>query len=380
MSHRLTPAVLASVLAYTLVLTACGGHSGSNAHSASNGQSGSNGRLSTQATYTGPATLTWTKPSSGPGQKIRDPSSLKLTCPSATFCVELNGGKLSAFDGHTWTPMSIPDGPKDGYSLVSVSCGSPSFCVAVGGGAGSSRGDLATVFDGKSWSTPAIIYAVNEQSMDVVSCVSSRFCMGINFENSGVNVLTFDGKVWSAPTTIDTISNNGNTFGSGKVSCASSSLCAVSDINGVMTFDGHRWSPPTAVFPQAGSNDSPSELSCVPTSFCLLAYRGVGDNIATFDGHSWSSPTAIVSQGAILDELSCVSASFCVGTTSSYATHYVADGVTIFDGHTWSAPRLIDPHTEGVGVGFGLESLSCASAGFCAVADSYGKIVTGSAP
>ena len=371
------PAVSACVLAYTLVLTACGGQSGSNAHSASNGQSGSNGHLSTQATYTGPATLTWTKPSSGP--KIMGLSGLKLTCPSATFCVELNGSELDAFDGHTWTPMSIPDGPKDGYSLRSVSCGSPSFCVAVGGGAGSSRGDLATVFDGKSWSTPATINTVDEQSMDVVSCVSSRFCVGINFENSGVNVLTFDGKVWSAPTTIDTISNNGDNFG--KVSCASSSLCAVSDINGVMTFDGHRWSPPTAVFPQAGSNYYPSVLSCVRTSFCLLAYQGVGDNIATFDGHSWSSPTAIVSQGAILDELSCVSASFCVGTIHpGDATHYAADAVTIFDGHTWSAPRLIDPHPNGVGVGFRFESLSCASAGFCAVADSYGKIVTGSAP
>jgi hypothetical protein len=53
-----------------------------------------------------------------------------VTCTSVTFCVTAGSGRVSIFDGKSWSePMQVTDPKQIGFAAVS--CASASFCVGV---------------------------------------------------------------------------------------------------------------------------------------------------------------------------------------------------------------------------------------------------------
>ncbi|MCL4448303.1 MAG: IPT/TIG domain-containing protein [Actinobacteria bacterium] len=204
-----------------------------------------------------------------------------VSCPSATFCVAVDGnGNALTYNGTSWSSPTNIDGTNQ---LHSVSCVSASFCMAVGGG-------NVLTYNGTSWSAPTNIDGTNW--LYSVSCVSTSFCMAVD---SNGNALTYNGTSWT--------SSQIGTNSIGSVSCVSTSFCAAVGGVNALTYNGTSWSTPNYI-------DVPgfSSVSCVSTSFCV-AVDGRG-NALTYNGTSWSAPASIDGTNS-LSSVSCVSASFC---------------------------------------------------------------------
>ena len=97
-----------------------------------------------------------------------------LSCTSATDCLatgateakvpyELSGiAYAEAWNGKTWSVEKVPSlpgakgpGTAEGSSLDSVSCVSSSYCLAVGTAGATARG-VSAVWNGKTWTKPAV--------------------------------------------------------------------------------------------------------------------------------------------------------------------------------------------------------------------------------
>ena len=114
----------------------------------------------------------------------------------------------------TWSPPAAID-RSEGF-LVSVSCPSASFCVAVNGYSN------AFTWNGTSWSKPDLIDPNN--TLVSVSCPSASFC--VVMDGYG-NAVTWNGTSWSAPESIDPASDG--VGGLTSVSCPSASFCVAAD-------------------------------------------------------------------------------------------------------------------------------------------------------
>ena len=107
-------------------------------------------------------------------------------------------------------------------------------------------------------------------------------------------------------------------------------------------FNGSAWSPVSGVPGVVRLQN----VSCVSSSFCLATSEGQS---VTFDGSIWSSPTALPISP---EDVSCASETFCVAVEE--AEGYVAT----FNGSSWSSPSQIAPKE-------GLNAISCVSASYC---------------
>ena len=129
---------------------------------------------------------------------------------------------------------------------------------------------------------------------------------------------------------------------------------------------GLQWSGPPGLNDGVPVND----VSCVSPTFCMaigdwFADDG-GSDAMTFDGNSWSDPASALSTSIGLTSLSCTSVTFCLAT--GYGGNYVT-----FDGSTWSAPSLIVPSPSLPLKG--TASVSCASPLLCVAISIAGGTV-----
>ena len=93
----------------------------------------------------------WSTPA--PVDKTTPDAFEQLSCPTTTFCVAVdNAGSAVIFDGHSWSSPAVID-PS---ALSSVSCASATFCMAVDsageaivGTAGAAGEQVAFVFPGQ---------------------------------------------------------------------------------------------------------------------------------------------------------------------------------------------------------------------------------------
>jgi hypothetical protein len=110
-----------------------------------------------------------------------------ISCATRTFCMEAGGvhatGDIaSVWDGRAWSPLFM--GPRDApVGFDALSCPTATFCAAADGGAGrngvpsSGRGPALLVWDGSSWSAPAVLAPVGLQA---ISCASPSFCVAVD--------------------------------------------------------------------------------------------------------------------------------------------------------------------------------------------------------
>ncbi|MCL6104491.1 MAG: hypothetical protein M1483_02475 [Actinobacteria bacterium] len=114
-------------------------------------------------------------------------------------------------------------------------------------------------------------------------------------------------------------------------------------------------------------------ISCVSATFCM-AVSGQGNEYGqTFNGTSWSAPRSVLWNSIV----SCASATFCVAVGE--------DGYfTTFNGTSWSAPQLFVPTSLLKGYAWAedhffyppFDSISCVSTSFCVVGDDVGNVYT----
>ena len=192
------------------------------------------------------------------------------------------------YDGAVWNAPTEIDGSQQ---LDSVSCPTASFCVAVDGGGS------AVTFDGTAWSVPIDVDPRN--SLSSVSCPSASFCVAVDTSGSA---LSYAGGAWSAPVSVDP----GHSLSA--ISCSSTSFCLAVDANAYYaTFDGGGWS---AAQPMV--IEQLTSVSCPSASFCTAVNDGNGW-APTYDGSGWTGgQLASAEQNGQLLAVSCASSSFCM--------------------------------------------------------------------
>ena len=107
-----------------------------------------------------------------------------VSCPSPNFCMSVGYYVTAAVDktlAERWSGVRWTTSPSVSPSLMSnyldgVSCTSSSFCMAVGAqGQGSSQTSLIEEWNGRAWATSASTDLGTTDSLNAVSCASTRF-------------------------------------------------------------------------------------------------------------------------------------------------------------------------------------------------------------
>lgn len=114
-----------------------------------------------------------------------------------------------------------------------------------------------------------------------------------------------------------------------------------------------QWSSPVTV---DLTGQGLENVSCVSTSFCLASDSG--GNVFTWDGTSWSGPTAVDTDGSPF-VAACATSSFCYGGDEDGSFY-------TWQGGSWSG-ELVDPQTAG------LVSIGCVNTALCWIADAEGN-------
>jgi hypothetical protein len=141
------------------------------------------------------------------------------------------------------------------------------------------------------------------------------------------------------------------------VSCVSATFCLTLDSSGqAFKFNGTTWSAAAG----AGGTDLFS-LSCASPTFCV-AGDGDGDDI-TYDGTSWSAPDN-VDEGFVMNSVSCPTTHFCAVAAGD------GNGTgAVYNGTTWTE------ETFDTAVVSGMTSVSCTSSTNCTAFDDVGNAV-----
>jgi len=264
-----------------------------------------------------------------------------VSCPSATFCAAgYSGGTVSLFNGTSWSQPAVVD--STGGFLNSVSCAQSAgqtLCTAV------DNDGYVETYDGSSWSSPDQIDP-NGNGLIGVSCPTTTLCVTVDADGSAY---MYQAGNWQGPVQAD--SSGGDLW---SISCPTSTFCAALDLDGdVVTWDGTSWSQPTNIDPESGIVGA--SIFCLSSRYCV-ATDNLGHEMS-FSGSGWTEPSTIDQNR--LTSIACASTNFCV------AVDYGGDFLT-FDGATWSPPT---PVATNPGV---LEAVRCPTTSFCAAVGTNG--------
>ena len=270
-----------------------------------------------------------------------------VSCASRSFCMAVGGGQAVAYSsGHWARPQTIDSHTDINNGLVTVSCVTASFCAA-GDGAGN-----AFVYNGTSWSSPALVTAAG---LSQLSCGTTTFCGAVDVNGDG---LFYNGSNWSTPQAIPGSSQ------ALEISCPTGRFCMAMDGNGTGAYRlaAGSWMAAGQIRtsqPSGGSEpDVASAVSCSGPHFCA-ALDDFGEAFA-WSGTGWSRPHGFDSNLlAGSDAVSCPSKTACTAVDDNgFATRWT--------GHRWSRKRRIDRGRAG------LSDVSCATGRFCVAVDVRG--------
>jgi hypothetical protein len=185
-----------------------------------------------------------------------------------------------------------------------------------------------------------------------VSCPSASYCVAVGGNGT---IMSYNGVAWSTALTSDDDLTS--------VSCTSDSYCAAVGYNSagnIFSYHGGSWSAPQPL----DTDHKLHSISCATTTFCEV---GAAVNVFTVDGTSEAGDTIDAGNngteaGYGLPSMSCTSATFC-------ATIDGLGNAFILNGSVWSTPESIDSTVQ-------LDSVSCVSVGFCVAVDSKGNAFT----
>ncbi|MHB8289919.1 MAG: hypothetical protein ACYDEY_11900 [Acidimicrobiales bacterium] len=341
---------------------------------------------------------------------------------------------VEIFGGHTWHDAPIL-APVANSALNAVSCASPRFCAAVGS---SPAGALIVTFNGKYWrNASSSRRARRVQSgvvLNAISCVSTTFCVSVGYRETETKVEavieTFNGHSWRLSTSQHNVSGlravstwypwvksfrrvelNG-------VSCVSARSCVAvghadtspsgffgggSGFPVVDVYNGKIWKASIQlpnIISSSGTNGETNGLegvSCSSMRFCVAVgswfspwspgiqivqippvYSSV---VETFDRGLWFSVSSAPSNATVMDDVSCVSKTFCVGV-SAPGTYFAPTmfnqpppptaGILraeTFNGSTWqgsvvsAGPSMAPPDLYSISCARERMSVSCMAVG-----------------
>lgn len=299
----------------------------------------------------------------------------------------------AASNGWTVVPSAAGVAP-----LTGVSCPTFYSCMAVGGQAGGGPGARAESWNGRAWSIvpPAVLPPeISVLGLYGVSCVSDRFCAAVGVKtfsecrgsscDRGLSE-TWNGKEWSvAP------EGAGGIEFPQDVSCVTSRFCVGVGVNGaisekqrIQSWNGTEWSSVSTPKPEVpctalcfGKETKLGGVSCVSTTFCVAVgwdaflHSDFHTLVESWNGEEWSvvpSPDVSGPNGARtfteLKDVSCVSANRCVAVGQVGFSTLVES----WDGKEWSI--LESPNPEGSKESK-LNGVSCVRWGSCAAVGTY---------
>ena len=316
---------------------------------------------------------------------------------------------MEAWNGTTWTLVSLPLPGGEGGGLFNATCVNGSDCWAVGAvvasGTGNPTGTLVEHWDGTAWSVvpsptpsgPGVVGAV----LSGVSCASASSCMAVgNTTDTGGNNLSDVAEQWNGSSwTIVPTPTTGQAFDQLiSVQCLSTANCwavgnagpaaqmsnflpifpgAVGDQGLIEHWDGSAWSIVPSVSEPAPSGGYLSGIECVGATDCWasgastdpVSGNASGILMEHWDGTSWSDASASVpgsTAPGMLAEMSCLSAASCwaVGSTGSFnnggSGAQPQSLVEYWNGSSWS----VQPSPNVTALSF-LNSVSCVTSVGC---------------
>jgi hypothetical protein len=309
-----------------------------------------------------------------------------VSCVSATFC-EADGGNPAFADmwnGTSWAQQAMPGGGG------AVSCVSSSFCMAV---AGEPVATGSAIWNGSSWTSQPIQApsGATFTSLGAVSCSSAQECEAVGSFSTSVSTTAGPGLAEGWNGTSWTVQSTPNPAGAALVnlngvSCVAAGSCEAGGffvysaqsgnlLPVAQGWNGNSWVLQAAAAPPRATPNILNGVSCASATSCEAVGTAVdvlGNETGlaqAWDGTSWKIqpvPEPAQSSGgakAIMNGVSCVSASFCEAVGFSAAGPGAA--AWDWDGTSWTAQPVPGPDA--------LESVSCPSAAFCmAVADNGG--------
>jgi hypothetical protein len=285
------------------------------------------------------------------------------------------------WNGTRWVIQPGAQPGAQGSELTGVSCSSASRCSAVGwytAKSGITR-TLAEYWNGTAWATQATPNLAPDISTQFtgVSCSSASACTAVGWYiansdgNTGSLVERWNGTSWSIQSNPAGGATNGILAG---VSCTSGTACTAVgsyDINGnpilAERWNGTRWTMlPTPPAPAGASSAAVNGVSCSSASLCTATgdYFPAGSftplSLAErWNGSQWAvQPTPNPANGAILEAVSCPSATACTAAGVS-GPAAVAEA---WNGATWAIESTPSP-TKAHGTG--LTGVSCVAPATC---------------
>ena len=316
-----------------------------------------------------------------------------ISCPSTSLCVgvDISGNVVLSTDPTSTTPNWTVSRVDLTNKLTAVSCPSVTLCVAVDDGdhifTSTNPAGGAT-----SWTT-ADESALITGGFYGVSCASQSACLAVGGGESGVITTdpTGGATAWSyVDVGPESVSTPTGPVGGGEritgVSC-SLDLCVTTDDAGEIETAVHPFTnigPNKCYDPTTGSNDLNGPCFSTATLSSGAIMEGVSCSSATFCavvddlGEVWTSTdpaggasawhAASIDSANFLNAVTCESASLCLAVDNVgnvFTSSNPAAGAS-----TWAK-------TDVDGINNSLSGVSCASSSFCVLVDNIGNVIPG---
>lgn len=322
----------------------------------------------------GAALAAWSQPQFGAPTLIDNAAPYAVTvpvsgisCPSASRCIALVQGNLSASTnadaatGPTWT---LPEG--NGSTPTAIDCPTSALCLTINSGAITRSTD-----GGQTWASP-IIARSSGTTLGAIGCTTDGEVCLATTQDGGVLRSIDGGAGWPVPAQPAQEVFNGDFGGQiAHVSCPTVALCVLANTDGRVSVstDVTSLAPPTWTSPQSiDSSGHLTGVSCTPTACVAVAPDG-----QTYVSTDLQDPaprwTAVpvsgstLTGGSVLTGVSCTPAGACVavGGTSTYVMPDLAAATP-----SWSE---VD---SGAGTGDTLNAVTCTPGGNCVIVDKLG--------
>lgn len=283
---------------------------------------------------------TWTALDGQPGGRLPE----SVSCTSSTFCMAVGDSEYTVYDGQSWSaPQRVP-APHS--NVGAVACDSPGSCVVTGVG-------YWIRYDNGAWGSSQWAFGHEQPAgMSGLACPGPDTCIdvfdsGRSFRYDGTVVIRYDpyatdlvGDTWTNPTLLGE-----SEYGVAGIACPRANSCVVVDAGGLaQTRTSGVLNSPFLVDsePDRGLTD----VSCPSIAFC--ATTSAYGYVSMFDFAGTASTTS-VTPGTRLKRISCAGSHWCIAVTD------IGD-YTIYDGSTWSAVTSAPME---------IDDLACVSRSFC---------------
>lgn len=316
-----------------------------------------------------------------------------LSCISAFECIAVGDYRdtdgvrqtlAMAWDGTEWEQVEVAGGSAlQGVGLVAVSCASSESCVALGGSPSDPTKLPAILrWDGYEWEVEPPEYppSAAEIVLGGISCVAEEECHAAGVASYGgfapknFTVAEDDG-VWLATESVDA---GGALRG---VSCVAQECLAVGDsvlpggnpaTGWTLGEDG--WEPADA---SAADGAFLAEVSCTEPDECTAIGRKgewpFQPLAERFNGEEWSiqSMPAPSGRSSQLESVSCSSSSWCAVAGFSWPASGAGAAAALIETWNGSAWQIASLSLSGGATSAVLHDVSCSSSSFCVASGTY---------